>query len=208
MERSVEVLRDHPVNRERVSRGETAATMIWLFWGSGQVLELPPFREVYGLDGAMTSGVDLLRGLAKMTGVQNLDIEGVTAGLDNDCEAQGAGALRALEAHDLVIVHIEAPDEAGHAGSIDDKVDAIERVDERVVGQIVAGAGDELRMLVMPDHPTPIEVRTHVPDPVPFVLWGPGFGGDSDRVFSEAEAEGSGVLMEDGYRLMERLVGG
>jgi 2,3-bisphosphoglycerate-independent phosphoglycerate mutase len=208
MERSIEVLRDHPVNRARVSRGDSPATMIWLFWGSGQVPELPLFREVYGLDGAMTSGVDLLRGLAKMTGVKNLDIEGVTAGLDNDFGAQGAGALKAMGEHDLTFVHVEAPDEAGHAGSIDAKIDAIERVDEQVVGQIVAGVGDDIRMLVMPDHATPIEARTHVPDPVPFVLWGRGFGDGSSRVFSEAEAERTGILLDDGYRIMDRLARG
>ncbi len=208
MERSVEVLRDHPVNRARESRSEPPATMIWLFWGSGEVPELPSFHEVYGLDAAMTSGVDLLRGLAKMTGVRNLDIAGVTAGLDNDCAAQAAGALEALEEDDLVFVHVEAPDEAGHEGSIQDKIEAIERVDEQVIGRILSWAGDEVRVLVMPDHPTPIAVRTHVPDPVPFVLWGPGFEGSANHGFSEANAESTGILLEDGYMIMERLVRG
>jgi 2,3-bisphosphoglycerate-independent phosphoglycerate mutase len=208
MERSVAALRDHPVNRARESRGEVPATMIWLFWGSGEVPELPPFREVYGLDAAMTSGVDLLRGLARMTGVRSLDIGGVTAGLDNDYAAQAAGALEALSQDDLVFIHVEAPDEAGHAGSIDDKIEAIERIDEQVIGRILSRAGGEVRVLVMPDHATPIEVRTHVPDPVPFLLWGSGVKGSAGRRLTEAEAGTTGVLLEDGYRIMERLVGG
>ena len=208
MERSAEVLRDHPVNRARESRGELPATMIWLFWGNGEVPELPAFRDVYGMDAAMTSGVDLLRGMAKMTGVRNLDIAGVTAGLDNDCAAQAAGALEALEENGLVFIHVEAPDEAGHVGSIDDKVAAIERVDEQVAGRILAWTGDAARVLAMPDHPTPVEVRTHVPDPVPFVMWGPGFHGGAGRGFSEADAERTGVLLEDGYLIMDRLVRG
>jgi 2,3-bisphosphoglycerate-independent phosphoglycerate mutase len=182
--------------------------MIWLFWGSGEVPELPSFHEVYGLDAAMTSGVDLLRGLAKMTGVRNLGIAGVTAGLDNDCAAQAAGALEALEEDDLVFIHVEAPDEAGHEGSIKDKIEAIECVDEQVIGRILSWAVDGVRVLVMPDHPTPIAVRTHVPDPVPFVLWGPGFEGSANRGFSEVNADSTGVLLEDGYLIMERLVRG
>jgi len=103
--------------------------MLWLFWGSGQVPDMPPFRQVYGLSAALTSGVDLLKGLAQMAGMQVLDIAGVTDGPDNDYAAQAAGALKALEAHDLVVIHIEAPDEAGHAGLVDDKVAAIQMAD-------------------------------------------------------------------------------
>ena len=122
MLRSEDILREHPVNMERKSRGDIAATMIWLFWGSSQIPELPPFKELYGLDAIMTSGVDLLRGLAKMAGFDSLDISGVTDGLDNDYAQQGYGALESLDKHDLVVIHIEAPDEAAHAGSIDDKI--------------------------------------------------------------------------------------
>jgi 2,3-bisphosphoglycerate-independent phosphoglycerate mutase len=182
--------------------------MIWLFWGSGEAPRLPAFQEIYGLSAAMTSGVDLLRGLATMTGVRNLDITGVTAGLDNDCAAQAAGALAALGENELVFIHVEAPDEAGHVGGVDDKIEAIEHVDKEVIGRIQSWVGDEVRVLVMPDHPTPIEVRTHVPDPVPFVLWGPNSGAGADRGFSEAEARKSGLFLEEGHRIMERLVRG
>lgn len=208
MARSADVLRDHPVNKARESRGETPANTIWLFWGSGKAPGLPPFKEVYGLDAALTSGVDLLRGLAKMTGIMNLDIPGVTAGPDNDYAGQASGALEALQEHGLVFIHVEAPDEAGHAGRIDDKIEAIERVDREVTGQILAAAGDSFRILAMPDHPTPIEVRTHVSDPVPFVLWGPGFKPTGAEAFNEAQARDTGIFVENGYTIMEKLIQG
>ena len=207
MARSEAVLRDHPVNIERRSRGDIPATMIWLFWGSGQVPDMPTFKQVYGLGAAMTSGVDLLRGLARMVGMEVLDIAGVTDGLDNDYAAQVAGALEALKKHDLVVIHIEAPDEAAHAGSIDDKIEAIQRVDKEVVRRLRSWQGDALRVLIMPDHPTPIEVRTHTADPVPFLLWGAGFTANGAKRFSEAEAKSTGVFIEEGYNIMMALKG-
>jgi len=206
MLRSQDVLGEHPVNRARKSRGEIPATMIWLFWGSSRIPDLPPFKEKYGLHAAMTSGVDLLRGLAKLAGINTLDIPGVTDGLDNDCAAQASGALEALKGHDLVLIHVEAPDEAGHSGSIDDKVAAIERVDREMVGQLLSRENDALRALILPDHSTPIEVKTHTPEPVPFLLWGPGFKPGRARGFSEAEAKRSGVFIEDGHSIMGKLI--
>ena len=209
MLRSQDVLREHPVNIERKSRGDMPVTMIWLFWGSGQIPDLPPFKERYGLDAAMTSAVDLLRGLAKMAGINTLDIPGVTAGLDNDYAAQGAGALEALKNHDLVTIHVEPPDEAAHAGSINDKIEAIERVDREVVSRLLSWGerkeGDDLRMLIMPDHATPIAVQTHTPEPVPFLLWGAGFEYNGARRFTEAEAKGTDVFIEEGHTIMGRL---
>ncbi len=206
MQRSKDVLREHPLNRERKARGDVPATMIWLFWGSSSIPDLPPFEEKYGLHAAMTSGVDLLRGLAKLTGMKTLDIAGVTDGLDNDYAAQATGALEALQGHDLVAVHVEAADEAGHSGSIEDKVTAIERVDGEMVSQLLACKGDALRILVLPDHSTPIEVKTHTPEPVPFLLWGPGFKPSGARGFSEAQAKRSSVFIEEGHTIMRRLV--
>ena len=208
MSRSVDVLGGHPVNIERESNGSPAANMIWLFWGSGEIPELPPFKVIYGLSAALTSGVDLLKGLAKMTGITNLTIGGVTAGLDNDYAGQASGAVKALQEHDLVFIHVEAPDEAGHAGNIDDKIKAIECVDRDVIGPLLSLDDENIRILAMPDHPTPIEVRTHVSDPVPFVLWGDGFNSTGAGSFSEAEAERMGIYIEDGYTIMERLVKG
>lgn len=206
MRRSEAVLREHPVNVARRSRGDIPATSIWLFWGSGRVPEMPPFGQVYGLGAALTSGVDLLKGLARMVEMDILEIPGVTDGPDNDYAAQASGALEALRDHDLVVVHIEAPDEAAHAGSIDDKVEAIRRIDSDVVGRVRSWRG-ELRLLVMPDHPTPIRTRTHSPEPVPFLLWGAGIGANGAGRFSEAEAEKTGLFVDPGYNIMGKLVG-
>jgi len=207
MARSEAVLRDHPVNVRRRSRGEIPATMIWLFWGSGKASDMSTFKEIYGLGAAMTSGVDLLRGLARMVEMEVLDIPGVTDGLDNNYAAQAAGALKALEERDLVVIHIEAPDEAAHNGSIDDKVGAIQRVDEEVVSRLRSWRPGGFRMLILPDHPTPIKVQTHTGDPVPFLLWGQGFIPNGAKRFTEAEARSTGFFIEDGYKIMGRLIG-
>lgn len=206
MKRSKAVLEGHQVNQKREARGEVPANMVWLFWGSGQIPEMPSFKQVYGLDAAMTSGVDLLRGLARMAGMDVLDIPGVTDGLDNDYAAQATGALKALDKYDLVAIHIEAPDEAAHAGSIDDKVAAIEKVDEEVVSRIRSWDLDALRVLALPDHPTPIKIQTHTDEPVPFVLWGSGFRSGGAKKFSEVEAKKTGIFIEHGYNIMGWLV--
>jgi 2,3-bisphosphoglycerate-independent phosphoglycerate mutase len=142
-----------------------------------------------------------------MMGMVVLEIPGVKDGLDNDFAGQAAGALAALNEHDLVVIHIEAPDEAAHTGSVDDKVEAIQRVDGEVLSRIHAYKGDNLRVLVMPDHSTPIEVQTHRDDPVPFLLWGPGFTANGAGRFTEAEAKRTGFFIEDGYNIMGKLVG-
>ncbi len=206
MARSEAILRDHPLNVERRSRGDIPATMIWLFWGSGQVPDMPPFKKVYRLEAAVTSAVDLLRGIARMAGMDILDIPGVTDGLDNDFTAQAAGAVEALNGHDLIVIHIEAPDEAAHAGAIDDKIEAIQRVDREVLSQLRFWQADALRLLVMPDHPTPIKTQTHSPDPVPFLLWGAGFTANGASKFSEAEAKNTGLFIDQGYKIMGRLI--
>ncbi len=207
MAKSEDVLWQHPVNVARRSRGDIPVTMIWLFWGSGQALDLPAFEQVHGVGAAMTSGVDLLGGLAGMMGMDVLEIPGVTDGLDNDYAAQASGALESLEERDMVVIHIEAPDEAAHAGSIDDKVEAIQRIDRGVVRRLRYWQPGNLRVLVMPDHPTPIETQTHSGDPVPFLLWGPGFAASGGKRFTEAEAKNTGLFLEEGYNIMGRLVG-
>ncbi len=201
------VLKDHPVNNTRRGRGQLPATGIWLFWGSGQLPPVPSFKKAYGRSAALTSGVDLLRGLAKMTGMKILDIKGVTDGPDSDNAAQVSGALEALKKTELVVIHIEAPDEAGHSGSSEEKVKAIENIDQEVVGRLGRYNGD-LRVLVMPDHPTPVTVRTHTPDPVPFLIWGKGVKANGAKRFTEAEAKSTGVFIGEGYRIMGRLLGG
>jgi len=154
----------------------------------------------------MTSGVDLLRGLARMLEMDVLDILGVTDGPDNDYAAQAVGALEALTEHDLVVIHIEAPDEAGHAGSIDDKVEAIQKIDEEVVSRLRSWRPDGLRTLILPDHPTPIKVQTHTDDPVPFLLWGPGFSANGAKRFTEVEAQSTSFFIDKGYNIMGRLI--
>ncbi|MBM2830971.1 MAG: apgM [Dehalococcoidia bacterium] len=206
MSRSEEVLRDHPVNQERRSRGDMPATTVWLFWGSRQSPELPPFKQRFGLKAAMTSGVDLLRGMAGMAGIASLDIAGVTDGPDNDYAAQASGALAALQEHDLVVIHIEAPDEAGHGGYVKQKIEALENIDREVVGRIREWRGDALRVLVLPDHATPIAIQTHAPEPVPFLMWGPGFSGNGAKRFTEVQAGVTGLFVTEGHALMSRFL--
>ncbi len=206
MERSPAVLWEHPVNIKRRSRGDIPATMLWLFWGSGKVPDMPAFKQIYGLNAAMTSAVDVLRGLARMMGMRVLAIPGVKDGLDNNFDAQAVGALTALEEYDLVVIHIEAPDEAAHAGSIDDKIEAIQRVDREVVSQLRSWRPDNLRTLILPDHPTPIKTQTHSGEPVPFMLWGPGFTTNGAKRFTEAETKSTGFFIEEGYKIMSRLI--
>jgi 2,3-bisphosphoglycerate-independent phosphoglycerate mutase len=206
MKRSEDILKEHPVNRAREARGDIAPNTIWLFWGSGMLPEVPPFEKEYGLKAVMTSGVDLLGGLAKMTRMKELKIAGVTDGLDNDYAGQINGALDALKDKDMAIVHIEAPDEAGHGGSADEKIEAIGSIDREVVGVIRERGAKGLRVLVSPDHPTPIEIRTHTPDPVPFLLWGEGFGANGSAALSEAEAGKTGLYIDPGYTIMRKLV--
>jgi len=207
MARSAVVLRDHPVNVARRSRGDIPATMIWLFWGSGPVPDMPAFRQIYGLDVAVTSAVDILRGLARMTGMEVLDIPGEKDGLGNDFTAQAAGALAALREHDLVVIHVEATDEAAHTGSIDAKVEAIQKVDKEVISRLHSWQEGELRLLVMPDHPTPIKTQTHSEEPVPFLLWGAGLSANGAKRFTEAEAKRTGFFIDEGYKIMGRLIG-
>jgi 2,3-bisphosphoglycerate-independent phosphoglycerate mutase len=206
MRRSEPVLREHPVNKARIARGETPATTIWLFWPSGQLPTLPSFQQVYGVNGVMISAVDLLRGIAQMAKMDILKVPGVTDGPDNDYVAQAEAGLEALKTHDLVVVHIEAPDEAGHSGSIEQKITAIEKTDREVISRLRQYKGDQLRILVMPDHPTPIELKTHTNEPVPFLLWGPGFKSNAARRLTEAEAAKTGFFVKAGYGIINKLI--
>jgi len=205
MARSEAVLASHAVNRERKGRGAIPATILWLFWGSSRLPDMPSFQSRYGLNAAMTSGVDLLNGLAQLAGMEVLEIPGVADNLDNDYAAQAEGTLAALSAHELVVVHIEAPDEASHDRDIDAKIDAIQKIDGEVVSRLSSFPGD-IRLLIMPDHPTPITVQTHTDDPVPFLIWGKGLTPNGARRFTEAEAKETGLSLEKGYKIMERFI--
>ena len=204
MKRSEAVLQDHPVNVARRERGLVPATTIWLFWGTGAVPDMPPFSRLYGLRAALTSGVDLLRGLAQMMDMTVLQVPGATDSLDNDYAGQAEAALNALKHHDLAVVHVEAPDEAGHAGMAEEKVEAIDRIDREVVGRLLAAGGD-LRVLVMPDHPTPVPTRTHNSDPVPFLFWGPGFASNGAKRLTEPEGKRTGLIIDPGCDIMLRF---
>jgi 2,3-bisphosphoglycerate-independent phosphoglycerate mutase len=224
MEWSKGVLAGHPVNDDRIARGLLPATQIWLFWPGMKPARMPTFAESYGgRKAALTSAVDLLRGLALQTGMDCLSIPGVTDGGDNDYEAQIVGALDALADHDVVFVHVEAPDEASHAGDVQGKLRALEQIDALMIPRVVAmqerlavesaraGAADEapgVRLLVMSDHPTPVELKTHVAEPVPFVMWGPGLPANGAKTFSETEARATGFAVAPGHLLMSMFLGG
>lgn len=205
MERSKSILASHPVNLARESRGELPATQIWLFWPGLQPSTLPSFREKFGVRAALTSPVDLLRGIARQVGIDVLTIEGVTDGVDNDYVSQMKGALAALRDHDLVVVHVEAPDATGHDGDAEGKRTALERIDDEMVALLWEREG-EVRVLVMPDHPTPLAIKTHASEPVPFVLWGVGLSGTPAAAFTERAAAGTGLLVPAGHDLMGMLL--
>jgi 2,3-bisphosphoglycerate-independent phosphoglycerate mutase len=209
MARSQSILHDHPVNVERGTRGLIPASMIWLFWGSAQLHNMPAFKDVHGLDAAITSGVDVMRGLARMAGMQTLEIAGVTSDLDNDYAAQADGALAALSQYDMVVIHVEATDEAAHAGLAKEKIEAIQRVDQEIAGRLRSWHKEGLGVLILPDHATPVEIRTHVADPVPFLLWGAGLtptGPGSAQRFTETEARGTGIFVDEGHSIIGKLI--
>jgi 2,3-bisphosphoglycerate-independent phosphoglycerate mutase len=201
MESSREVLRDHPVNRGRISRGERPATMIWP-WSGGRTPDLPPFRDRYGLSGAMISAVDLLNGIARLAGMEVVRVPGATGYLDTDYDAKAGHAVETLRRRDFLYLHVEAPDEAGHMGSVREKVKAIERVDG-MVGTIRESFDGIIA--VLPDHPTPIRVKTHTADPVPFAVR--GVLKDGTKRFSEREAASGGYGIIEGVDFISSILG-
>jgi 2,3-bisphosphoglycerate-independent phosphoglycerate mutase len=210
MKRSMEVLEGHEVNRARVEAGKLPANSIWL-WGQGKRPSMPPFKERYGLTGAMISAVDLLKGIATILGFRIINVPGATGYIDTNYKGKAEAALDALRDVDFVYVHVEAPDEAGHGGNLEHKIKAIEDFDEKVVGTVIERLKEEkgFRVLVMPDHPTPISVKSHTSDPVLFAVWEPGRDGDGgDKAYNERSAMLSPLMFEDGWKLMEYLING
>lgn len=206
MDRARAVLKASAVNLCRADGGSLPATDVWPFWPGVAPRGMVPFGERRGVRAAMTSGVDLLNGLSVLSGIERLHIPGVTDGSDTDYAAQAAGALAALEDHDLVVIHVESPDEEGHAGSVQGKIAAIEAIDREVVSAVLAYPG-ELRILAMPDHPTPIAIKTHVGEPVPFILRGPGVEPNGAHRYGERAAEETGLLVDPGREVMDLLLG-
>ena len=208
MEAAAKVLADHEVNAVRRDLGELPATGIWL-WGQGVVPIMRRFRQRFGVRGGVIAAVDLIRGLAKLLGWPIIEVEGATGFLDTDYAAKGRAAVAAIDEYDLVVVHVEAPDEAGHMGDATAKIEALEKIDSLIVGPILEKLRtyDEWRILVSPDHPTPVEKKTHTDTPVPFCMAGSGVPkGVGPERFSERSAQQSDFRVELGHELMEHFL--
>ena len=211
MKRSVGILEKHSVNDARVSEGRNPANSIWL-WGQGKKPMLQPFKDVYGVTGAMVSAVDLMNGLAVCAGLEVLKVPGVTGWLDTNYMGKAEYAMDALKRHDFAYIHVEAPDEAGHMGKIFEKVKAIEDFDAQVVGTVLSAIRriGPCRILLMPDHSTPIAIRTHSKEAVPFVIWD-STAPVSGRMTTYDERIGrapGAITVDKGHTLMERLIKG
>ncbi len=211
MEISREVLPDHPVNRKRLEAGKLPGNSIWL-WGQGKAPRMETIREKFGISGSVVAAVDLIRGIGVYAGLTVVNVPGATGYLDTNFRGKAEYALRELDSKDFVLIHVEAPDEAGHNGSAPDKVRAIERIDEEMVGPILARAQNEgdLAVLVLPDHPTPVAIRTHSHEPVPFIYYPapPGLSSFPGRRYTEADAKETGQFLDLGTRLIEFLLAG
>lgn len=201
------VLETHEINRKRKKNSKNMANLIWP-WGQGKALNMPHFRELYGVTGSIISAVDLLKGIGKSAGLEVIEVPGATGYLDTNFSGKAAYALDSLKDKDFVFVHVEAPDEAGHMGNVEAKIKAIEDFDEKVVGGMLnelAGYGD-YRILVLPDHPTPIPIRTHTRDPVPFAIYSSTGKADYVARFDEFSAREGVFGLVDGHRLMGMLM--
>ena len=206
MESSIALLLNHPVNKARLENGKRQANSIWL-WGQGRRPSMATFREKYGLEGAMISAVDLTKGIGKYAGFDVINVPGATGWIDTNYIGKAENALFALKTKDIVYVHVEAPDEAGHTGDLNNKLKAIEDFDQFIVGNIMHGMKqfDEYRILALPDHPTPIEIRTHSSEPVPFVIYDnkkERTGGPvtyDEKIANREDA----LVIKDGYKLMD-----
>lgn len=210
MEKSFAILNTHPLNLERAAKGKNKANSLW-FWGAGTKPSLQNFAEKTGLKGAMVSAVDLLKGIAVGAGMKVYQVPGATGSIDTNFEGKAQAAIDALtkDGCDFVYVHVEAPDEMGHQGLLKEKIQSIEYLDRRLIAPVkkaMEDAGEDFRMLVLPDHPTPIRLRTHTGDPVPYVLYDSTRQRKSIQKYTEAEAEATGNFEPNGYRLIDRLL--
>jgi len=208
MQESRGLLEKHEINLVRLDLKENPANMIWL-WGQGKKPDLPEFAEKYGLEGSVISAVDLLKGLGRILGLEVINVAGATGYYDTDYAGKAGAALKSLKDRDFVFVHVEAPDEAGHNGHLREKITAIERFDQFIVGPILEAARGkkDFRILVLPDHYTPVSVRTHTCEPVPFGVFGKDIVGKGFCGYSEKEAGNSELYFEKGYGLMDYFIG-
>jgi len=210
MEISRELFADHPVNWKRVKAGKLPGNSIWL-WGQGKAPKMSPFPERYGLSGSVVAAVDLIKGIGSYAGLRVVNVPGATGYTDTNFRGKGEVALRELAERDFVLIHVEAPDEAGHNGDAEEKVRAIERIDAEIVGPLLTSARNEgdLRMLVLPDHPTPVAIRTHSQEPVPFVFYPTpeGLSSFAGKRYTEADAKATGQFVAAGTSLIGYLLG-
>ncbi len=210
MKKSYDILNNHPINVERAKKGLNKANSLW-FWGAGTKPALDSFEGKFGKKGAMISAVDLLKGIAVGAEMKNIDVEGATGTLETNWEGKADAAVKVLleDGYDFVYIHMEAPDEMGHQGSLERKVKAIEYLDEKVLSTVVKKldeSGEPYRLLLMPDHPTPISKRTHTSDPIPYLLYDSREEKKFDGLYNEADAKKSGIVVEHGYTLMSKLL--
>lgn len=207
MEKSYDILAKHPINVDRVKRGLKPANSIW-FWGEGRKPDLPNFKEKTGLSGAMISAVDLLKGIAMVAGMESIDVPGTTGNIDTNYIGKAQYALEALRRHDFVYVHVEAPDECGHRGEADNKVKAIEDIDKYVVGTLLQGLeGEKFTIMVLPDHPTPISIRTHSSTPVPYLIYRSDKMVEGVPTYTELYAESTGIFRKYGDEMIDIMIG-
>lgn len=210
MKKSYEILKDHPINVERKKQGLNPANSAW-FWGAGTRPALASFEEKTGKKGVMISAVDLLKGIAVGADMDRIIVEGANGGLHTNYEGKADAAIHALleDGYDFAYVHVEAPDEMGHMGSMTDKITAIDNVDGRVVARITEAmdrSGEDYRLMILPDHPTPICVRTHTSEPVPYMIYDSRKAIDGIHTYNEKEAAKSTCIWKDGYRLIDHLL--
>ena len=208
MEKSFDLLKDHPVNKARVAAGRRPANCIWL-WGEGKRPALRPFEALYGIKGGMVSAVDLLKGIANCAGMEVAEVPGATGYIDTDFEGKAKAALDLLMRNDLVYVHFEAPDECGHRNEPENKVKAIEMIDSRVLPILEEGLEqyEDYKILLLPDHPTPIVTRTHASDPVPYLLYQKSAPKTGVDTINEETAKATGIYMENGPAMMPHFLG-
>jgi 2,3-bisphosphoglycerate-independent phosphoglycerate mutase len=203
---SLELLDNHPINQRRRDAGKNPANMIWL-WGQGRALDIPNFLAKTGKTGSVIAAVDLIKGLGKAAGLKVPTVPGVTGYLDTNFEGKAQYALDALKERDFVFVHVEAPDEAGHNGDLDAKIEAIENVDKRTLGPIMEGMkGQKFRIIVTPDHVTPISIRTHASDTIPFTIFSSFEPAGTNLPFDERAVPETALRVEEGYKLMDLLL--
>jgi len=210
MEKSFDILNNHPVNVKRAAEGKRKANSLW-YWGAGTKPSLYSFEGKTGLKGAMISAVDLLKGIAVGAGMTVYEVEGATGSLHTNYEGKANAAIRSLleDGHDFVYVHLEGPDEMAHQGLAAEKVQAIEYLDSRIVAPIVnamEAAGEAYRILILPDHPNPVCYRTHTPDPVPYLLYDSTKKNGCGRAYSERAGSESGIFEPEGHKLLKRFL--